>query len=66
MVQYKAQLVGLTVIVREESYTSQASFLDLDALPTYDRKRQEKPTFSEKGKHAGYIAQKMEGAFKRM
>ena len=45
MVQYKAQLVGLTVIVREESYTSKASFLDLDALPTYDPKRQEKPTF---------------------
>ena len=46
MVQYKAQLVGLTVIVREESYTSKASFLDLDAIPTYDPKRQEKPTFS--------------------
>jgi putative transposase len=31
MLQYKAQLVGITVIVREESYTSKASFLDLDA-----------------------------------
>jgi putative transposase len=48
MLQYKAQLVGITVIVREESYMSQASFLDLDAIPTYDPKRQEKPTFSGK------------------
>ena len=29
MLAYKAQLVGIRVIIREESYTSQASFLDL-------------------------------------
>ena len=58
MVQYKAQLVGITVIVREESYTSQASFLDLDAIPIYDPKRQEKPTFSGKRETRGlYRAQ---------
>lgn len=34
------------VIIREESYTSQASFLDLDELPTYDPTREEKPRFS--------------------
>jgi len=48
MLEYKAQLVGIRVIIREESYTSQASFLDLDEIPTYDPKRKEKPLFSGK------------------
>jgi putative transposase len=46
MLTYKAQLVGIRVIVREESYTSQASFLDGDAIPTYDPARKERLTFS--------------------
>ena len=46
MLEYKAQLVGITVIVREESYTSKASFLDLDEIPTYDAKRKAQPVFS--------------------
>jgi putative transposase len=33
MLTYKAQRVGITVKVTEESYTSQASLLDLDPLP---------------------------------
>jgi putative transposase len=37
-------------MVTEESYTSQASFLDLDVLPTYDpsqrAEQEEKPHFS--------------------
>ncbi|XWK87272.1 MAG: transposase [Phormidium sp.] len=37
MLKYKAQLLGIQVIVREESYTSKASFLDLDVIPTYHR-----------------------------
>jgi putative transposase len=53
MLQYKAQLVGITVIVREESYTSKASFLDLDEIPTYDPKRSEKPKFSGKRETRG-------------
>jgi hypothetical protein len=36
MLTYKAQLVGIQVIVTEESYTSKASFLDRDALPAHD------------------------------
>ena len=32
---YKCQLLGITVIVREESYTSKASFFDKDELPIY-------------------------------
>lgn len=35
MLTYKASLVGVRVEVQEESYTSKASFLDLDPLPTY-------------------------------
>lgn len=44
--QYKAVLVGMTVLVDEESYTSRSSFLDLDAIPVY--KKGEKHTFSGK------------------
>jgi putative transposase len=35
MLSYKAELVGIRVIVSEESYTSKASFLDGDPLPVY-------------------------------
>ena len=35
MISYKAALVGIQVEVREESYTSKASFLDLDPIPDY-------------------------------
>lgn len=43
---YKGKLVGIDVIVTEESYTSKASFLDLDTVPTY--KKGIKHTFSGK------------------
>jgi putative transposase len=36
MLTYKAELVGIQVQITEESYTSQASFLDGDPLPVYD------------------------------
>jgi putative transposase len=45
---YKAALVGIEVIIAEESYTSKASFLDLDPIPTYQANRTEKPIFSGK------------------
>jgi len=35
MVSYKATLKGITVIFHEESYTSKASFIDGDVIPTY-------------------------------
>ncbi len=35
MLTYKAQLVGIQVEIQEESYTSKASFLDLDPILTY-------------------------------
>ena len=43
---YKAKLVGIQVVLQEESYTSKASFLDNDPLPTYQADRAEKPLFS--------------------
>ena len=42
--QYKCQLLGITVVVQEESYTSKASFLDNDDIPIYGET--EKPKFS--------------------
>src|SRR5437764_15337056 len=48
MLQYKGALVGIQVMTHEESYTSKASFLDLDDIPTYDPKQTEPPTFSGK------------------
>jgi putative transposase len=48
MLKYKAALVGIKVVLTEESYTSKASFLDQDSMPVYDPKRKEKPKFSGK------------------
>lgn len=47
MLIYKAGLVGIRVLVQEESYTSKASFLDLDPIPVYG-KEEGKPAFSGK------------------
>jgi IS605 OrfB family transposase len=44
MLSYKAELVGIRVIVTEESYTSKASFLDADPLPIFGEV--EAPCFS--------------------
>ena len=35
MIEYKASRYGIKVIITEESYTSKASFLDGDDIPTY-------------------------------
>jgi putative transposase len=35
MLTYKAQLVGIKVLITEESHTSVSSFLDGDPLPVY-------------------------------
>ncbi len=45
MLTYKAEIVGIQVIAGEESYTSKASFLDNDPIPTYGKVKQE-PVFS--------------------
>jgi putative transposase len=46
MLCYKGALVGITVIITEESYTSKASFFDRDAMPVYDPNDQAEHTFS--------------------
>ncbi|MBA2678697.1 MAG: IS200/IS605 family element transposase accessory protein TnpB [Ktedonobacteraceae bacterium] len=48
MLTYKAALVGIQVEVQEESYTSAASFLDLDPIPTYQPNDETAYTFSGK------------------
>ncbi len=48
MLTYKAALVGIQVEVQEESYTSQASFVDLDPIPTYKPNDEEEHLFSGK------------------
>jgi putative transposase len=48
MLTYKAALVGIQVEVQEESYTSKASFVDLDPIPTYKLDDEEEHVFSGK------------------
>ena len=48
MLTYKAELVGIQVEVQEESYTSKASFLDLDPIPTYKPNDETEHVFSGK------------------
>lgn len=48
MLTYKAELAGIRVILTEESYTSQASFLDRDPLPVWKANDDTKYTFSGK------------------
>jgi len=48
LITYKANAEGISVIVTEESYTSQASFLDDDIIPTYKSGNNVKQLFSGK------------------
>jgi len=48
MLTYKASLVGIQVEVSEESYTSKASFLDLDPIPDYQPGDETEHVFSGK------------------
>jgi putative transposase len=48
MLTYKASLIGIQVEVREESYTSKASFVDLDPIPTYKPNDEGEHIFSGK------------------
>ncbi|MGK7873479.1 MAG: IS200/IS605 family accessory protein TnpB-related protein, partial [Xenococcaceae cyanobacterium] len=44
----KLKSVGIEVIVGEESYTSKASFLDWDKIPTFNSNNRSMPKFSGK------------------
>ena len=48
LIQYKAERHGIEVVIREESYTSKASCLDLDSIPDYQAVKEGKvvPLFS--------------------
>lgn len=48
MLTEKLESVGIKVVVGEESYTSKASFLDWDNIPTYTPQSNETYTFSGK------------------
>ena len=48
MLTYKCDLVGIKVLITEESYTSKASFLDGDFIPTYGDKDADSVVFSGK------------------
>ena len=46
MLSYKCGMAGINVILQEESYTSQASFLDNDFIPVYKKGNTEEYKFS--------------------
>ena len=52
MLVYKCEKEGINVILQEESYTSKASFLNLDNIPVYGKVTTE-PEFSGYRKHRG-------------
>jgi putative transposase len=45
---YKAQDIGIEAIVKEESYTSKASFIDNDSIPEFEEECTKKHIFSGK------------------
>lgn len=57
MLKTQCTFVGIQVIETEESYTSKASFLDMDDIPVYGNVTEE-PTFSGKRKHRGLYVSK--------
>ncbi len=48
MLSYQAKMVGIKVIVTEESYTSIASLMDNDAIPVDKNGEKNQSTFSGK------------------
>ena len=65
MITYKAHAEGIAVIMSEESYTSQASFLDEDEIPTYKVGNNKKYVFSGKRISKRIVPFKKEGSYKR-
>ena len=54
MIELKSNEYGITVIRQEESYTSKASFMDLDFIPTYSKEEPDtKYHFSGRRIHRG-------------
>ena len=47
-IQYKFEVYGGVIRLQEESYTSKASFIDLDQIPIYSKKQETNHQFSGK------------------
>lgn len=58
MLIYKGKMLGIEVIVREESYTSRASFLSLDPIPNYGDENAANIKFSGYRESRGMYKQK--------
>lgn len=48
MLKYKLREIGIALIEQEESYSSKASYIDNDAIPTYGKDKDTKAVFSGK------------------
>lgn len=78
ILRYKCEDVGIILVTQDESYTSKASFLDGDFVPTYRKlkKGEEKPTYTFSGsrvkrglyktKDGGFIHADLNGALNIM
>ncbi|MDQ2099142.1 MAG: transposase [Tychonema bourrellyi B0820] len=53
MLEYKAKLVGIEVVIQEESYTSVSNFLALDPIPVYGDSDAKRVEFTGKRIHRG-------------
>jgi putative transposase len=53
MLEFKCKKYGINFITNEESYTSQASFLNLDTIPTYIKGNNTDNVFSGYRKYRG-------------
>ena len=53
MISYKCEREGINVIIQEESYTSKASFINLDFIPTYKKGDSSEHIFSGYRKSRG-------------
>jgi putative transposase len=53
MIVYKCEIEGIKVILQEESYTSKASFLNMDEIPVYGKVKDDELSFSGYRKSRG-------------
>ena len=57
ILSYKLREIGINIVIQEESYTSKASFLDNDLIPTFEVKKKKEVVFSGKRYKRGlYLA----------
>lgn len=61
MIQYKSEEKGINVVLQEESYTSKASFLSLDKIPTYNKLSHNSIVFSGSRVKRGLYKDKIHG-----